>query len=122
MKNQNDIIVSGIAAVVMLIVVLVSFFTKRDPVVPQAPAPIDTKMPAIPPPGVVLADALPGSSNDNSNGLTGGGRSGGGGGLTLGGPGSLPSGASSGPTAANVSTTGVNGAGGGPATGRAVSR
>ncbi len=80
MKNQNDIIVAAIAFVVLLIVVAVSFFTKRDPVIPAAPEVIDTKMPALPVGDVVMANSLPGGqSNGGGSGAgpaaPGGGRS-----------------------------------------------
>lgn len=71
MKNQNDLIYSAVAFVVLLIVGLVSFFTKPDRAAPPAPAIIDEKMPALPANDVVVADALPGSQGGGGGGIGG---------------------------------------------------
>jgi hypothetical protein len=76
MKNQNDIIFSVVAFVVLGIVFLVSFFTKREPQLIPLPEPIDQKMPAMPASDVVTADALPGGQN-NGGGMGGPGMPGG---------------------------------------------
>lgn len=71
-NNTNDIIVSVVAIVLFGIVAAVSFFTRREPAAPAAPAPVSTQLPPIPASDVVLADNLPGAGN--SNGAGGGGR------------------------------------------------
>ncbi len=72
MKNQNDLIYSAVAFVVLLIVGLVSFFTKPEHLAPTAPAIIDEKMPSLPANDVVVADALPGSQGGGGGGSVGG--------------------------------------------------
>jgi hypothetical protein len=68
MKNQNDIIISVVALVLVGIVFLVAFFTKHDPVMAPAPEVIDTKMPPMPASDIVQADALPGGQGSGGGG------------------------------------------------------
>ncbi|MBS1720533.1 MAG: hypothetical protein JST35_08820 [Armatimonadetes bacterium] len=102
MKNTTDIIVLVVAFVIALIVSLVGFFTKPEPAAVAAPAPIDTKLPALPASDVVMADALPGGSN-NAPGA--GGQPGGG--STQPGAGASAVGTSNGPTSVGVRQVGM---------------
>lgn len=60
MKNQNDLIFSIVAIVIMLIVIGVAWGTKTDPVQPTPPQAVNTAKPQLPG-GVepVMANALP---------------------------------------------------------------
>lgn len=71
MKNQNDLIVAGVAFVLAVIVVCVAIFTKREPPNPGSPATIDQAMPQLPGNDVVLADSLPGSQSNGGGGGAG---------------------------------------------------
>lgn len=74
MKNQNDLIFSIVAIVILLIVVGVAWGTKTDPVQPTPPAAVNLAKPALPT-GVVpvMADALPAKTAGNGQGGTFGG-------------------------------------------------
>lgn len=62
MKNQNDLIVMIAAAVVSLGVGLGFFFSRRTPVAPAPPAPINTADAKAAEGAVVYANSLPGAS------------------------------------------------------------
>jgi hypothetical protein len=76
MKNQNDIIISVVALVLVGIVFLVAFFTKHDPVPATMPEVIETKMPPLPASDIVVTDALPGGQNGGGGGGMGSGPAG----------------------------------------------
>jgi hypothetical protein len=67
LKNQNDLIVMIVAAVICLGVGLGFFFTKRQVQALQPPAPVVTS-PAKPQEGAVnFANSLPGGSNNSGS-------------------------------------------------------
>lgn len=109
-NNTNDIIFSVVAIVLFGIVAAVSFFTRREPVAPAAPAPVSTQLPPIPASDVVLADNLPGSGNQNGQGGGLGAR--GGAPQVMSGGGGQPRASQGGPPAAN-GLQGVGNAAGG---------
>lgn len=87
MKSQNDMIISAVAIVLVLIFGLVLFFTRFEPVQPAPPEPVKTDTASFQPGAVTFADKLPGASNNNAAGGGGGGRAPmGGGGPAIGGP------------------------------------
>jgi hypothetical protein len=74
MKNQNDLIFSIVAVVVLLIVAGVTFFTKPVPVQPAPPEAVNTSKPEKPSAvATVFVDALPTSSNSTGGGGAAGG-------------------------------------------------
>jgi hypothetical protein len=69
MKNQNDLIFSICAIVVLLIAFFATYFTKPEPVRPGAPAAVNLAPPTLPnnvkP---VMANALSGGDNNGAGG------------------------------------------------------
>lgn len=103
MKNQNDLIFSGVAVLFGVILVIVFWTTAPQVSKPADPATVDTSTPKLPSGDVQYADALPGATNtagggSGMGGMMGrmggrmgggaraGGAPGGGGGRTPGGP------------------------------------
>ena len=73
MKNQNDLIISIVAIVLALIIAGVCFGTKREPVAPPAPEQVNLAAPTLPQGDVVMANSLPGASNQQQGGAGAGG-------------------------------------------------
>lgn len=76
MKNTNDLILSIATSVVAIIIVVLAFVLKTDPVKPADPQSVVTSAAALPAVPVAFANALP----------AGGGAGGGGGAMGFGGP------------------------------------
>lgn len=106
MQNQNNLIVGIACAVVFLIVVGVSFFTRRTPQQPVPPTEVPLAEPTFAQGSVTMVDSLP-------EGKSGGGP---GGGMQPGLAGSAPMGGGGGmrPSLSGASPMGGGGGGGGP--------
>jgi two-component system, OmpR family, sensor kinase len=76
MKNQNDLIISIVAAVLGIGVSVACFFMKREPVAPAAPSAVVTTALALPAADPVMGNSLP--SGGSAGGTGGGGFPGGG--------------------------------------------
>lgn len=77
MKSQNDLIISIVSIVLMLIIAGVCFGTKRQPVPPAAPTQVVISKPTLPTGEYVkMGNALPGASANTPGGF--GGRAAGG--------------------------------------------
>jgi hypothetical protein len=74
MKNQNDMIWSIVAIVLTLIIAGVCFGTKREPVAPTPPTPVNVATPQYPTSTVVMDNKLGGTDNQAAGGGGGGGR------------------------------------------------
>ena len=68
MKNQNDLIVSIVAAVLGIGFSLAFFFMKRDPIQPAAPQQVVTTALAYPAAVPVMANALPSGGTNSAGG------------------------------------------------------
>lgn len=69
MKNQNDLIVSICAIVVLLIAFFATFFTRPEPIRPAPPEIVNLAAPVLPSNvKPVMANSLSGSSASNSAG------------------------------------------------------
>jgi hypothetical protein len=87
--SQNDLIFSIVAIVLAIGATVTFFFTKREPIAPQAPTAVVTTDPALPPSGVQFANSLPTGGNQAGGmggPMGGGGPMGAGGGGRVGGP------------------------------------
>ncbi len=116
MKSQNDMIISAVAIVLVLIFGLVLFFTRFEPVQPAPPEPVKTDTANFQPGAVTFADKLPGASNNSGGGEAGGGRAPMAGGGAPAGPqraGVSPGGGGGGGAPPGPSTAGVSAGGGG---------
>lgn len=77
MKNQNDLIISIVAAVVALGCAAAFFFGAPKPIELPAPAAVPTAPVAVAEGSVVYADSLPGGSSNGQPGAAGGAAAGG---------------------------------------------
>lgn len=73
MKNQNDLIISIVAAVVALACAATFFFGAPKPTELPSPAAVPTAPVAVAEGSVVYADSLPGGSNNGQPGAAAGG-------------------------------------------------
>jgi hypothetical protein len=113
MKNQNDLIFSIVAVVVLLIVFFTCYGTKAVPTPTPTPDKVNLADPQIPTNVMpVMANALPGGGTAGAGGGAGGSRGlmGPGGGSSLMGPGAS---AASGPQMATMTSASLSGGGGG---------
>lgn len=70
MKSQNDLIISIVSVVLMLIIAGVCFGTKRVPVAPAPPATVVVSKPTLPTGEYVkMSNALPGASQNTPGGF-----------------------------------------------------
>lgn len=98
MKNQNDLIISIVAAVLGIGFSIAFFFMKRDPVTPAAPQAVVTTPLVYPAPLPVMSSGLPSASGGGGGGSPfGGGGFGGSGGFSLPGKGGRGGGPMGGP-------------------------
>ncbi len=73
MKNQNDLIIIIVSAVLALIIAGVCIGTKREPNTIPAPEKVILTAPALPAGDVVMVNSLPGGGNSTPGGPGAGG-------------------------------------------------
>ena len=74
MKNQNDLIVSIVAFILMAIIIGVAWGTKKDPVQPTPPQAVNLAQPQLPTAVVpVMSNSLPNGGSNSSGGGPGAG-------------------------------------------------